>query len=303
MTGDAPAAPAVNHTLRGMLLMVLATACASLLQAATKQMPGAVPPPVIVFFRSALGLLVLLPWLAWQGGAPLRTARLPLHGLRALLNLCSMTLFFSGVTRTPLAQVAVIGFTSPLFGALLVVLLLQERCPPHRWAVMALGLAATVLVVRPQSAELSIGPLLILAGELAWGFVLVTVKLLARTESSLTITVYLTLLLTPLSAVPAAFAWVWPTPEQIAWLLLIAILGTAAQFLMTQAFRDADVTAVVPLTFTELIWSALLGWLAFGEWPDAWVVGGGLVIFASSLFLTLREGRQGVVIVQSPPAG
>jgi drug/metabolite transporter (DMT)-like permease len=274
-----------------MLLMVLATACASLLQAATKQMPGDVPPPVLVFFRSALGLLVLLPWLLWRGRASFRTVRLPLHGLRALLNLCSMTLFFSGVTRTPLAQVAVIGFTSPLFGALLVVLLLRERCPPRRWAAMALGLAAAGLVVRPQSAELSIGPLLILAGELTWGIVLVTVKLLSRTESSLTITAWFTVLLTPLAAVPAALAWVWPTPEQLAWLLLIAALGTAAQFLMTQSFRDADVTAVVPLTFTELIWSALLGWLAFDEMPDAWVVGGGVVIFASALYLTLREGR------------
>jgi drug/metabolite transporter (DMT)-like permease len=60
---------------------------------------------------------------------------------------------------------------------------------------------------------------------------------------------------------------------------------------MTQSFRDADVTAVVPLTFTQLIWSALLGGLLFSETPDAWMLMGGLAIFAGSAYLTLREGR------------
>lgn len=281
----------VNHTLRGMLLMVAATACASLLQASTREMPGAVPAPVIVFFRSAFGPVWLLPWLLWQRRTPLRTSRVELHALRAVLNLASMSLFFAGLTRTPLAQVAVIGFTSPLFGALLVVLLLREACPPRRWIAMSIGLAATVLVVRPHGVEWGTGPLLLLGGELFWGFVLVTVKLLSRSESSLTIITYLTLFLTPLSAIPAAFVWVWPTPVQLAWLALIAALGTASQFLMTQSFRDADVTAVAPLSFTELVWSALLGWVLFGESPDAWMLIGGLVIFASSAYLTLREGR------------
>ncbi|HEX7928406.1 MAG TPA: DMT family transporter, partial [bacterium] len=131
----------------------------------------------------------------------------------------------------------------------------------------------------------------LLGGELIWGLVLVTVKLLSRTESTLTISAYFTLFLTPLAAIPAAFVWMWPTPEQFLWLLLIAGLGTASQFLFVQSFRDADVTAVVPLTFTELIWSALLGWLLFHEVPTPLVLGGGLVIFASATYLTVREGR------------
>jgi drug/metabolite transporter (DMT)-like permease len=281
----------VSHTLRGTVLMVAATACASLLQVSTREMPGAVQAPVIVFWRSAFGMVWLVPWVLWQGRGALRTSKPQLHALRAVLNLGSMSLFFAGVTRAPLAQVAVIGFTSPLFGALLVVLLLREACPPRRWVAMGIGLAATALVVRPQGVEWGTGPLLLLGGELFWGFVLVTVKMLSRSDSSLTIITYLTLFLTPLAAIPAAFFWIWPTPEQLAWLALIAALGTASQFLMTQSFRDADVTAVVPLTFTELIWSALLGWLLFGETPDAWTLVGGLAIFASSAYLTVREGR------------
>jgi len=200
-----------------------------------------------------------------------------------------MTLFFGGMTITPLAQVAVIGFTSPLFGALLVVLFLREPCPPRRWIVMAIGLVGTAIVVQPQTAGLGAGPMMLLGAEILWGLALVTIKLLSRHESSLTITAYFTLFLTPLAAIPATLVWVWPTPEQLGWLLLIVGLGTAAQFLMTQAFRDADVTAVVPLMSTELIWSALLGWLVFNETPDAWVIGGGLVIFGSAAYLTVRE--------------
>ena len=58
---------------------------------------------------------------------------------------------------------------------------------------------------------------------------------------------------------------------------------------MTQAFKEADLTAVLPLNFLRLIWLALIGYLVFDEIPDIWTWVGGIVIFVSATYGALRE--------------
>jgi len=101
----------------------------------------------------------------------------------------------------------------------------------------------------------------------------------------------------------APFAWVvWvpPTTAQLGWLFLVACFATAGHYTMTLAFAAAPLTVTQPVTFLQLIWAVLLGWLAFGEAIDGWVVTGGLVIMASVSFITWREAvaRRSV----TPPA-
>jgi drug/metabolite transporter (DMT)-like permease len=69
-------------------------------------------------------------------------------------------------------------------------------------------------------------------------------------------------------------------------------LGTLGQMSLAQAFKEADITVVLPLDFTKLIWAAILGYLVFGEVPDIWVWIGGTIIFASTTYITFRERRK-----------
>ncbi len=96
---------------------------------------------------------------------------------------------------------------------------------------------------------------------------------------------------TLLSLPPALLVWAWPTPAQLMWLCLIGALGTAGHLAMTQSFKLAEVTAVLPIDFTRLIWTSLIGYLAFAEGPDLGVWVGGAVIFASTIYIAYREHR------------
>jgi drug/metabolite transporter (DMT)-like permease len=89
--------------------------------------------------------------------------------------------------------------------------------------------------------------------------------------------------------IPAAFVWVWPTWTELGWLALTGISGTLGQLAVTQAFRVADTTAVLPFDFTKLIWASLLAYLVFDEIPTVWTWIGGIVIFGGSLHVALRE--------------
>jgi drug/metabolite transporter (DMT)-like permease len=276
-----------------MLLMALSTLCFGVMHASVRIMPKGLHGFEVAFFRNLFGMLVLVPWFVRLGAAPLRTQKIGLHALRGLLNTSSTLLFFVGVTLTPLAQVAAIGFTSPLFASFLAVFVLREPSRISRWLAMAVGFAGTVIVLRPGTEAFGTGPLLLLGAAVLWALSLIDIKVLSRTDSSITITTYMTIFLTPLSGIAALTVWQWPTWHQTAWLLLIGVLGNVGQVTLTQALKETDASLVLPLDFLKLIWGSVLGFLAFTEIPDGWTWLGGTVIFASTTYLTVRASREG----------
>ena len=89
---------------------------------------------------------------------------------------------------------------------------------------------------------------------------------------------------------PFAFAvWQTPTHTELFWLVLIAGFATAGHYAMTLAFRAAPVAVTQPVTFLQLVWAALVGWLIFDEPPDPWVIAGGTLILGAVTLLTIRE--------------
>jgi len=76
---------------------------------------------------------------------------------------------------------------------------------------------------------------------------------------------------------------------QLFWLFVVAGFATGGHYTMTLAFASAPVTVTQPVTFLQLIWSALVGLVVFGESVDPLVVLGGTVIMASVAFITWRE--------------
>ena len=97
------------------------------------------------------------------------------------------------------------------------------------------------------------------------------------------------LFLTPLSAIPAAFVWQWPTLEELGWLALMGSVGTLGHLCLAQAFREADATTVLPFDFLRLIWASVLGYFLFGQVPEVLVWFGGAVLFMSTVYLAYRE--------------
>lgn len=278
-----------SHPLRGMGLMVLATLTNAVMIASIHHLSHELHPFVIAFFRSLFGLLLFAPLFFRRGFAPLRTSRLPLHALRGILNVTAMLLFFLALSLAPLAKVTALNFSAPLFSTLLALLLLQERIRLRRLTALAIGFAGTLIIVRPGSDALDEGAMLVLLSAMAWGAAMIVIKMLSRTESSLTITVYLGVFVTPIAALAAIPFWDTPNAMQFAWLICIAIFGTASNILMAQAFREADATVVLPLDFTKLIWAAAIGYFVFGQVPDLWTWAGAALIIFAVTYIAYRE--------------
>ena len=245
----------------------------------------------IAFFRQLLGLIFMSALFLRGGLRPLITRKFGLHVLRSILNVLAMLAFFYGLSLEPLAKVVSLGLTAPLFATIGAVLFLRERMTPHRWIALGIGVAGAMIILRPGIQVVSLGALMVLISNTLWAVALVVIKVLTRTESSVTVALYSSLLQTPIALMFAVFFWQWPTVEQLVWLAGIAIFGTISQLALTEAFRKADATLVLPADFTKVIWASLIGYFFFNQVPEIWVGVGAVVIFSAVFYNSYSDTR------------
>jgi len=283
--------PEFSNNLRGMGWMIAATVSFAGMQAAIRLVAGGIHPFQIAFVSNLLGIAVLSPWLLNDLDA-LHTEQFELHGIKALVDTAATLLLFTGISLTPLAQANALGFTAPLFAMIGAVLFLGEAMQSHKWVALILGIIGTVVLLRPGVEIVGLGAILILSGTVALAVVLLMLKVLAKTDSSLTSNLYTVLLLTPLTLIPAL--WVWQVPTVLELLLLgtISLLMVGGQMAVAEALRVGDATAILPVDFAQLIWASSLGYLLFAEVPDLWVWVGGILIFAGSLYAAYAESTE-----------
>lgn len=286
-----PVAARAPSALRGILYMLIATAAFMTMQGGIRHMTAELHPFVVAFYRTSLSLVVLAPWIFRQGPGAWRSARPSVHIFRGAINTVSMLSTFVALSITPLAQVTALSFTAPLFATLGAILFLGEKVRLRRWLALVAGFLGALVILRPGFTHVGLGPLLAVFASALWAIALLIIKVQSRTDSSITIALYMGIVMSPLALVCALPYWEWPTGEQFLWLSGIAVLGTAGQVALGQSFREADTTVVLPFDFFKLIWASMIGFFAFGEIPDGWTWIGGVVIFTSTLYIAWREAK------------
>lgn len=276
-------------TTRGVLLMCISTICASTMHALVRQVSLELPPIQVAFFRNLAGLVVLFPLLVKSRFRIIKTNRIGMHALRGLFNIFAMFMFFTGLSLTTLAKANALNFTAPIFAALLSVVFLGERVRLYRWLAIVMGFAGMLIILRPGFTTVDTGSLLVVGSAALWAIAMIIIKILSRTESSLTIVAWMGISMCILSIGPALWVWQPMTVENLLWLLLVGVFGTIAQVSISQSLKEADPTAVLPFDFLKMIWASVLGYWFFAETPDIFTWIGAAVIFSSGMLIVFRE--------------
>ena len=279
----------VPPTLRGMALMLVVTFSFSAQLALVKMVSVDLHPFEIGFFRQFFGLVVFLPVFLRRGPGILRTRNLGLFSLRAVLETTSMLMFFTAIAITPLAKATALHYTAPLFATALAVIVLGESIRLRRVLGLVFGFTGALVVVRPGTFGVDIGAALTVGSAALWGGTMIIIKVLGRTESSVRITIYNALLSTPLALLAALPFWSVPTLDQLGLMALAGAMGSLAHLSLAQAFKEADVTAVLPVDFMRLVWAAVFGFILFAEVPEAWTWLGGAMVFSAVVYIAYRE--------------
>jgi drug/metabolite transporter (DMT)-like permease len=243
-----------------------------------------------VFLRSAFGVFFFLSATRWYGGlSSLRTRRWQWHLLRTVLATGAMFGFFYGLSHMPLVNALTIAFTAPLIVTALSVPFLGEHVGWRRWAAVIAGFIGVVVVLRPGEGMLTPASLAVIAAAFCWAGLTVTARKLATTESSFSLSIYITAGPLLVSSFVLRGNYIAPTAE--AWLLFIAagLCSALAWVGIVGGYRRAPPVVLAPFEYTALIGAAIAGYLIWDEIPDRWVITGGLIIIASGIYIVYRE--------------
>ncbi len=288
----APLAPGrtSDRVLTGIGLMVAATVFLTLSNALSKALVVRYPVGEVMVFRSAVALalcsLFVLPRHGW---GVFRTSKPGAHLMRGLSQAVSQTLTVAALGLMPLASVTAIGFSAPLFAAIVAILFYRERADAMRWTVLVMGFVGVLVVTRPGAATLQLGAMLALGNAVMYGSVTVAVRGMAKTESAPTLLMWQMSVMAAAQLGMLAFGFAVPRLEDA---LLFAGLGCChigAQYLWTRALTMAPATVVSPFYYLMLVWGVVLGAVIFGEIPSPTLLAGAAVVVASGLLLVAHE--------------
>jgi drug/metabolite transporter (DMT)-like permease len=242
----------------------------------------------ILFFRSFVGLVVVLALLQRSGWARVKTRVFGTHLLRNVAHFGGQYGWFYGIAFIPLTEVFAIEFTIPIWTAILATMFLGEQMNRLRVLAIALGFVGVLVILRPGMAVVSAPALAVLGGALCYAISHVFTKRLSGTETPLTILFYMTVTQLPLGLVPALPHWVWPSATLWPWVGIVAVTALSAHYCLTRAFQLADATVVIPMDFLRLPLIAVVGYLFYGETVKIWVFIGALIVFTAT-WLNLKS--------------
>lgn len=246
-----------------------------------------------LFYRQALALPMVLGWIAFgPGRAAVRTKRPGAHVTRTFLGMAGMALNFLTFLLLPLAEATVLLFTVPIFATILSALVLKERVGRHRWGAVLLGFVGVLLVVQPGRGVLPLNGVLIgLCAATVVSAVSITLRQLGRTEAPATTVFWFTSLSAAGMALVMPFVARAHDPATFALLLALGVSGGLAQMALTGSLRLAPISVVLPMDYSNLLWSALIGWLVFATVPTPSLWLGAPLIILSGLYIVYREHR------------
>ena len=283
----------MNPSLAGMLLAAAAGLTFSVLNTFARVLAHELPPFEVQFLRYAMGLVPLLPWLLRAGLAPLRPNGLGGQLLRGLAHSSGLFLWFAALPHIPFAEMTAIGFTTPLFIMLGAVAFLGERMVWQRWAAAALGFGGVLVVVWPSlTGTESFWSLVMLGSSPLFALSFLITKALTRRDGPAVIVLWQSLTVAGFTLPFALWQWQWPTATQWGIALLCGLFGTLGHWLLTSAFRLADISAAQPVKFLDLIWATLLGFLVFSEIPERATLAGAAVIFLATSWIARVETKR-----------
>ncbi|ETX28444.1 DMT family transporter [Roseivivax isoporae] len=244
------------------------------------------PPVFVAWARFCVGALAVLPFVPAGTLRLLRDWRI--WG-RAVLMASGIVSIQAALATAPIASVFAAFFIGPIVSYALSALVLREPVTRLRTALMAVGFAGVLLVVRPGFDAAPGLWFAVLAG-LFYGSFLTASRAVTGLGSPLAL-LFTQLLCGAALLAPAALPRVPPVDAGMAGLLLASgLFSMAGNLLLLMAYRIGTASAIAPLVYFQLVAATVLGWVVFGDLPDA-LTWAGLALILGAGIASARAGR------------
>ncbi|HEX9650773.1 MAG TPA: DMT family transporter [Cyclobacteriaceae bacterium] len=269
---------------KGVRYMLVSTLFFTGMNLLVKMVPN-IPAIEIVFFRSLVSLVLSYGFLArlrisvWGNNKKLLIGR-GISGAVALI------LYFTTLQVMPLASAVTIQFLSPIFTTILGIFVVREKVKPWQWAFFAIAFGG-VLVIEGFDPRVSafFGVIGIISA-LFSGFTYNLIRKMGTSEHPLVIVFYFPLVTLPVTGIYCYFFWVNPIGMEWLLLILIGVMTQFAQYFMTMAYQNEELSKVAPLKYFGVLYAIILGYVFFGETFN-WLTYTGMIMVIVGVILNV----------------
>ena len=214
-----------------------------------------------------------------------------LHFYRSFIGTIAMYAIFVGLRNLELAEVTSMAFSGPIWVVIFSILFLGEKIKAKRWIAVGLGFAGVLVISKPGFDNLNfyyIYPVIFTLG-------FAGVSIFIRRLTLLGEPVYLiAFYFSVCSAIFGLFTlpfggWLMPSGYELGLLILIGLLGSIANLLLTKSYQLAEVSLTTPLKYLSLVFATIFGFYIFNEVPTIYTLSGASLIVISSAIIFVRE--------------
>ena len=304
MTGPAKQPLANEGTLRGIALICLAVFSFIIMNTMVRALRlDGVPVAEIVWARNFFHLILIMAFFPRRIRTLLVAERKGMQVLRSILVFLATICMFIAMGLMPIADAVAIAFVAPLFAVGLSVPILGEKVGPRRWAAVLVGFVGMLIIIRPGAGLLQWAVLFPIGMAFFYALYQVITRMIRGSADPLSALFYTALVGAVAASVALPFFWQTPSLAEAAMLVAVGFLGGLGHWFVIMAYERAEVSAVAPFAYTELIWAVVLGYLVFGEFPDLFTFVGAGVIAAAGLYVLYRERQARTPAVPPDVAG
>ena len=281
---------------KGIFYMLLAAMISALNGALAKILSEDISALEIVFFRNAIGVVLIL--YALKHTPPtLRGGKIYLLFTRGVLGFTAMILFFYTITTIPLGEAITLNKTSPLFVTILAYFLLEEQLHKRTLFALFVGFIGIVLITKPFAMALSYEHILGVLGGFFAAAAYTTIKKIKDIYDSRIIVLsfvgvgtlfpLVLFILAPYVDTPEYLRFLFPEfilPTSLnIWFLIgfMALISTLSQWLLTKAYSSANLSVIGVISYTNIPFAVGFGYLLGDLFADVLTFAGiGCIIIA-----------------------
>lgn len=279
---------------KGVLCILAAAFCFASMSAFV-HLAGELPVFEKAFFRNAAAAVIAAVTVG-RDHIPLRIER-PQRLyvlLRCVFGTAGLLLNFYAIDRLSLADSNMLNKLSPFFAIIFSRFLLKERVRPVQALAVAGAFAGALLIIKPTGTNMALLPAIGgFIGGMSAGAAYTCLRKATGGGVDSRIVVLCFSCFSCLVTIPFIAAdFVMPTARQLVFLLLCGCCGAGGQFAITAAYTFAPAREISVYDYTQVIFSAVLGFFLFDQLPDVWSFFGYALIIGMAVVNFVYNNRR-----------
>jgi drug/metabolite transporter (DMT)-like permease len=220
----------------------------------------------IVLLRHRSEIWPTLPWLQFA---------------RGIFQMSATLLFFAALSHMPIADALALLFAYPLLVTALSPVLLGEHVRGSQWLAIGVGFVGVLFILRPGAGAFDGAGIFALVASVCFALYMIATRKVAGTSPPLVTLIYSAIVGAVLLTLGLPWYWTPPSASDWALMILIGFIAACGHFAIVKAFELAPASRLAPFGYIEIVSATTLGYVVFGDFPDAWAfVGVGIIILA-----------------------